>query len=80
MEFLLSCSNRHLTRSLRSNYHIYARPCIILYIAHVCKIGISKFIKAVGSHLSKKHILWSTMSLRPFANDSEFATFKFVTS
>ena len=36
MEFLFSCSTRHLTRSLRSatledKFHIHARPCIILY-------------------------------------------------
>ena len=37
MEFLFSCSNRHLTRELSSEtleekFHIYARPCIILYL------------------------------------------------
>ena len=42
MEFLFSCSTRHLTRSLPSlvryrvkheeKFHIYARPCFILYL------------------------------------------------
>ena len=37
MEFLFSCSTRHLTRELSSltleeKFHIYARLCIILYL------------------------------------------------
>ena len=37
MEFLFSCSTRHITRELSSEtleekFHIYARPCIILYL------------------------------------------------
>ena len=56
MEFLFSCSTRHLTRSLRSlvsyrvkylkkKFHIYARPCIILYLLHMLqRKTINKFI------------------------------------
>ena len=43
MEFLFSCSTRHLSRSLRfralssqtleEKFDIYARPCIIFYLS-----------------------------------------------
>ena len=40
MEFLFSCSTLHLTRELSSltleeKFHIYARPCIILYLLNL---------------------------------------------
>ena len=45
MEFLFSCSTRHITRELSSEtleekFHIYARPCIILYL----KLLFGKFM------------------------------------
>ena len=47
-------------RTLKEKLHIYARPCIILYLSHKlrCFTGISGPKKAAATHV-KKHRIFS---------------------
>ena len=72
MEFLFSCSTHHLTRSLRSisieeKFHIYARPCIILYITRATfeKQLTALHVVRISIFLSGMCLFWQKCRPRP---------------